>query len=122
MPHLKCVACRMRLESARATDDLVGELCPGCGSPLEPVSELAEIVGFRSFKQRDAAGEDTPPGTHERIAGRIDDAFARRAAVLAQAIDAERWDDDGGSFGPEAAAQALALPRPGGPPWPETNS
>jgi hypothetical protein len=48
MPHFKCVACKTRLYSAVGPDDLVGDLCPGCGSLLEPVGELAEIVGFRA--------------------------------------------------------------------------
>jgi hypothetical protein len=113
MPHFKCVACRTRLYSAAAPAELVGDLCPGCGSLLEPVGELAEIVGFRAIKQRDGAAEDNPPGTHERIAGRVDDFFARREAILAQArLDAGRWVDDGGSFSPEAVAEAMALPPP----------
>jgi hypothetical protein len=113
MPHFKCVACRTRLYSAAGPDDLVGDLCPGCGSLLEPVGELAEIVGFRAIKQRDSAADDSPPGTHERIAGRVDDFFARREAILAQArLDAGRWVDDGGSFSPEAMAGAMALRPP----------
>jgi hypothetical protein len=112
MPHFKCVACKTRLYSAAGPDDLVGDLCPGCGSLLEPVGELAEIVGFRSIKHRDTA-DDSPPGTHERIAGRVDDFFARREAILAQArLDAGRWLDDGGSFSPEAVAEGMALPTP----------
>jgi hypothetical protein len=113
MPHFKCVACKTRLYSAAGPDDLVGDLCPGCGSLLEPVGELAEIVGFRAIKQRDSLADDSPPGTHRRIAGRVDDFFARREAILAQArLDAGRWVDDGGSFSPEAVAEAMALPTP----------
>ena len=113
MPHFKCVACKTRLYSAADRDDLVGDLCPGCGSLLEPVGELAEIVGFRSIKPREGAADDGPPGTHERIAGRVDDIFARREAILAQArLDAGRWIDDGGSFSPHAVAEAMALPPP----------
>jgi hypothetical protein len=112
MPHFKCVACRTRLYSAAGPDDLVGDLCPGCGSLLEPVGELAETVGFRSIKDRDGAADDSSPGTHQRIAGRVDDFFARREAILAQArLDAGRWIDDG-SFSPEAVAEAMALPIP----------
>ena len=40
MPHLKCVGCKTRLYSAAIRADLVDDLCPGCGSPLEPVGEL----------------------------------------------------------------------------------
>jgi hypothetical protein len=34
--HFKCVDCRIRLYRAAGSDDLVGDLCPGCGSFLEP--------------------------------------------------------------------------------------
>jgi hypothetical protein len=113
MPHFKCVACKTRLYSAGAPDDLVGDLCPGCGSLLEPVGELAEIVGFRAIKSRDTAADDSPPGRHQRIAGRVDDFFARREAFLAQArLDAGGWTDDGGSLSPAAVAEAMALPTP----------
>jgi hypothetical protein len=113
MPHFKCVACKTRLYSAAGPAELVGDLCPGCGSLLEPVGELAEIVGFRAIRHRDGAADDSPPGTHERIAGRVDDFFARREAILAQArLDAVRWVDDGGRFRPEAVAEAMALRPP----------
>jgi hypothetical protein len=113
MPHFKCLACKTRLYSAAGPDDLVGDLCPACGFLLEPVGELAEIVGFRSIRSRDSAADDSLPGTHQRIAGRVDDFFARREAILAQArLDAGRWVDDGGSFSPEAVAEAMALPTP----------
>jgi hypothetical protein len=113
MPHFKCLTCRTRLYSPSGPDDLVGDLCPDCGSLLEPVGELAEIVGFRAIRSRDSAADDSPPGTHQRIAGRVDDFFARREAILAQArLDAGRWVDDGGSFSPAAVAEAMALPTP----------
>ena len=101
MPHFKCVACKTRLYSAAAPADLVGDLCPGCGSLLEPVGE------------RDGAADGSRPRGHQSIAGRVDALFARREALLAHArLDAERWVDDGGSFGPETVAQAAALAKP----------
>jgi hypothetical protein len=113
MPDSKSVACKTRLYTPAGSENLVGDLCPGCGSLLEPVGELAEIVGFRSIKSRDCAVDDGPPGTHQRIADRVDDLFARREAILAQIrLDAERWIDEGGSFSPEAVAEAIALPTP----------
>ena len=109
MPHSKCVACKTRLYTAAGSDDLVGDLCPGCGSLLEPVGELAEIVGFRSIRARDCAVDDGPPGAHQRIADRVDDLFARREAILAQArLDAGRWVDEGGSCSPDGVAEAIA--------------
>jgi hypothetical protein len=102
MPHFKCLACKTRLHSAAAPADLVGDLCPSCGSLLEPVADLAEIVGFRSIKARDSAADDSAPGTHQRIADRFGDFIARREAFLAQEeLDARRWLDDDGHFRPE---------------------
>jgi hypothetical protein len=113
MPHFKCVACKLRLDAAESRADMVGDLCPGCGSLLEAVGDLAEIVGFRSIRSRDRPADAGAPGTNERIAERVDDFFAGRRAILAQArLDAGRWLDDGGGFSPEAVAAAMALPAP----------
>jgi hypothetical protein len=57
MPHFKCEGCRTRLYTVAAPADLIGDLCPECGSLLEPVGELAEIVGFRAIKQREHSPE-----------------------------------------------------------------
>jgi hypothetical protein len=84
MPHLKCVRCRTRLYSTSARADLVGDLCPGCGSLLDPVGEPAEIVGFQSIQQRAGAPDDGPPSRPERLANRVDRLFARRQAMLAE--------------------------------------
>jgi hypothetical protein len=109
MPHYKCVPCKTRLYSTASLPELVGDLCPECGALLEPVGLLAEVVGFRSIKSRDAAAADETAGTHQRIAGRVDDFLARRAVIQGQArLDAERWVDEGGSF----RAEAVALPLP----------
>jgi hypothetical protein len=113
MPHFKCVGCRTRLYSAARPVDLVGDLCPGCGSLLEPVGKLAEIVGFQSIKHLDSAVDGGRAGRHdEGIAGRVDDLFARSEEIRAQArLDARRSLDDGG-FGPAAVAEAIVLPIP----------
>jgi hypothetical protein len=102
MPHFKCVACEARLHSAASTDDSVGDLCPGCGSLLEPMGEPAELAGFRSIKARASAADGGAAGTHQRIADRFGGFIARREAFLAQAqLDARRWVDDAGHFRPE---------------------
>jgi hypothetical protein len=101
MPYFKCVACRTRLYRAAASADLVGDLCPGCGSLLEPVSERAEVVGFRRIRFRDNAADGGASSTHQRIADRFGDFIARREVFLAQArLDARRWVDDDGRFAP----------------------
>ena len=108
MPHYKCEPCKTRLHSPDPQPELVGDLCPECGSLLEPVGELAEVVGYRSIRPRDSAASSEAPGTHQRIADRVDDFLTRRTAILAQAqIDAERWVDEGGSFHAEEAVAGL---------------
>ena len=47
MPHLKCVTCRIRVRGLESPAGGVGELCPGCGSLLEPVHALSELVGLQ---------------------------------------------------------------------------
>jgi hypothetical protein len=59
----------VRLYSAAGPADVLGDLCPGCGSPLEPVGDLTEIVGFRSIAPREGA----------------DDLLALREAILSRA-------------------------------------
>lgn len=113
MPHYKCVACKTRLYSKGSPADLVGDLCPDCGTLLEPVDEVSEVLGFRSIKARDRAMRRNPRGSHERNADRIGDFLTRRQAIVAQAqVDAEQWLDDAGRF----SSAAVALARP------ETNS
>ena len=98
MPLVKCLACKTRLHSAAGPDDLVGDLCRGCGSLLEPAGEPDEVAGFRSIRAR-ASAADGAAGTHQRIADRFGDFVARREAFLAQArLDARRWVDDDGRF------------------------
>jgi hypothetical protein len=76
MPHLKCEPCRTRFHSDdRRLGDVREVRCPGCNSPLEPASQLAELVGFQRSRLDGAlpdANSDfltavamalTPPGT-----------------------------------------------------------
>ena len=48
MPHYKCVTCTTRLMAAGGHPGS----CEGCGGDLEPVSGLAEIVGYRLVQPR----------------------------------------------------------------------
>jgi len=51
MPHYKCVTCTTRLTAPGA--------CEGCGSALEPVDGLSEIVGYRLMRPRASAGGES---------------------------------------------------------------
>jgi hypothetical protein len=100
MSDFKCVACRIRTRHTGDTPRSAGDPCPKCGSPLELVGELAEVVGYR------------PVGTADRLVDSdapVGDFTARRNAIYVQrvhdAIDAARWVDDGGF-----AAVSVALP------------
>ncbi|MFL5911193.1 MAG: hypothetical protein ACJ768_11550 [Gaiellaceae bacterium] len=105
------MTCKARLYSVSNPDRLVRDLCPECGAMLEPVGELAEVVGYRSIKPRGDTAE--PQAGH----GVLIDGFAevlagRRARSARAAIDAERWLDDGGSFDRPATATAALPPNP----------
>lgn len=47
MSQLKCVACRIRARRAAGPGDPLADVCPECGSALEPVGAPAEVMGFR---------------------------------------------------------------------------
>jgi hypothetical protein len=109
MPHYKCDACRARLHVSGKPAGLVADFCPECGSLLEPVTELTQLVGFRSVTSRDGAEAAQGSEPHQRIPDLLDTFAARRASILeGHRLDAERWLDDGD--GPEAAAVVLPPP------------
>jgi hypothetical protein len=68
MPHYKCVTCTIRLMAAGGSPGL----CEGCGSVLEPVDGLSEIVGYRLV----------PP--------RGDESFEMAVAMALQGVELER--------------------------------
>lgn len=97
MTYFKCVSCRARLYTVAPADRLVRDLCPGCGAMLEPVGELAELVGYRSIKLRNDSG--AARAGHGAVIDRFAELLAARRTRSAQtALDAERWLDDGGAF------------------------
>jgi hypothetical protein len=80
--------------------DLDDDLCPGCGSLLQPVGGLAEVVGFRLTRFGARPDGYDASGAGGRIAARVGSLVAAREMLDAQARrDAERWVDDGGSTG-----------------------
>jgi hypothetical protein len=50
--YFKCLACKTRRYSRTSQADPIGDLCAVCGSLLEPVGDLAEIVGYRAVETR----------------------------------------------------------------------
>ena len=77
MPHLKCLACRTRLQSTESPADLIGDLCPVCGSLMEPVGDLGEIVGYRVIESLDSLSDGGASRAGRLIAGRVGEILAR---------------------------------------------
>ncbi len=110
MPDYRCEACRARLRVSGSPPDFVGDLCPECGSLLEPVPDLAQLVGYRLIAARDGATEEPQSELHQRLVNSLDEFVTRRASALDRdRLDAERRLYDGGT----PAAAAVALPPPG---------
>jgi hypothetical protein len=53
-PHSKCPECKTRLDTTEGQAEPVGDLCPVCGSLLESVGDLGEIVASRVLETRGA--------------------------------------------------------------------
>jgi hypothetical protein len=110
MPHYTCAKCRLRLRVAGAPAELVGDLCPECGSLLEPAAALEGLIGFRTVTHADAAAAAVQTAPHQLTAARVDHFVARRAARLDRergAAEPGRWREVNDPF---AAAVALAAP------------
>src|ERR1700730_6761879 len=70
MPHLKCLACKTCPHSTESQADPVGDLCPVCGSLLEPVGDLGEIVGYRVIETRGGTSPSGASGAGQVVAAR----------------------------------------------------
>jgi|SRR5258706_9798182 hypothetical protein len=97
MPHLKCTTCRTRLDTGERPPDLDDDLCPGCGSLLQPVGGLAEVVGYRLTHFGDDPNGDDASGASGRIAARVALIVGREPLDAHAPGEAEHRVDDGGS-------------------------
>jgi hypothetical protein len=93
MAHSKCLSCRARVWREGDPADHLRDLCPGCGGPLEPVSDLSELIGFRSLRARPRAAGRALPDRSQRIAAEIRATIARHDAQRQRPTDAGRGDD-----------------------------
>ena len=78
MTHCKCLACNTRFYSTESEADPIGDLCPVCGSLLEPVGELGEIGGYGVIKSRGGTSRSGATRAGQLIAGRVGEIIARR--------------------------------------------
>lgn len=112
MPHYACVTCKTRVRAAQMPAEPVTEPCPRCGCLLEPVVDLADLIGSQLINRRDQAASSALVPSHRAIAVHLDEFIARHAerlerrrAVLAAACGL-------GSDDAPADAVAVALPPP----------
>ena len=77
MPHFKCLECKTRLRSTESDAGLIGDLCPVCGSLLESVGDLGELVGYRAIQTRGSVSSSGASRVVEMIADRVGEIIAR---------------------------------------------
>jgi hypothetical protein len=78
MPHFRCLACETRLRSTESQADSIGDLCPVCGSLLERVGDLGDIVGCRAVGPRGSTSHSGASVAGQLIADRVGEITARR--------------------------------------------
>jgi hypothetical protein len=78
MAHLKCLACETGLHSTDGRADPIGDLCAVCGSLLEPVDDLGEIVGYRVIENCGSTSHSGASVAGQLIADRVGEITARR--------------------------------------------
>ena len=86
MAHSKCIPCGARVWRDGPASEHAGDLCPGCGGPLEAVADLSELVGLRALRVRPRSAQRVPD-LSARISEQIRETIARN--------DAERRRTDG---------------------------
>ena len=109
MPHFKCLACKTRLHNAESQADPIGDLCPVCGSLLEPVGDLGEIVGYRVIETRGSTSHRGASGAGQLIAGCVGEIIARRELKHAR-IHPENEGCDAASVSPQVQAVSSRAP------------
>jgi hypothetical protein len=74
MAHSRCLSCRARVWREGSSP---ADLCPGCGGPLQQVSDLSELVGFRCLRARPRSERQSSPEQFARISEQIREQIAR---------------------------------------------
>jgi hypothetical protein len=85
MAHSQCLSCRARVwREGSSTEDL----CPGCGGPLQPVSDLSQLIGLRCLRARPQGLRPSSTERFEQVSERIRAQIARTDAERQRRIDA----------------------------------
>ena len=112
--HLSCPACRIRVRADAPELAVLEHRCPLCGATLRAASSAADVMGFRSFDLDELSEQESDD--HASPYGNRADRGARREAASAQAaLDARRWEDDGGNIAGEAAGEMVTSAPAGDP-------
>ena len=85
MAHSKCSSCMARVWREGSSPD---DLCPGCGGPLQLVSDPSELIGLRCLRARPKGPRHSSPERFERISQQIREQIARHDAERQRRIDA----------------------------------
>jgi hypothetical protein len=115
MTHCKCLACNTRFYRTESEADPIGDLCPVCGSLLEPVGELGEIGGLGVIESRGGTSHRGATRAGQLIAGRVGEIIARRELKHARvrlgvgSRDAHRVSPQVQAVGSRARARATKL-------------
>jgi hypothetical protein len=115
MPHLKCLACKTCLHITASQADPLGDLCPVCGSLLEPVGNLGEIVGYRVIETRGSTSRSGASRAGELIADGVGEVIARRELEHAR-IRPEIESCDADSVSPQVQSVRARAPGTGDDP------
>jgi hypothetical protein len=101
MAHFRCVHCRSRVWREPPAADHAEDLCPGCGDPLEAVTELSELVGLRVVPTRSDPVRRPAPDRSAQISQQIRETIARHDAERRARQDTTT--DDATPRAPEAS-------------------
>jgi hypothetical protein len=85
MAHFKCSPCKARVWRDGPTADHIGDLCPACAGPLEPVERAEELIGFRALRVR--------PRGDRSVADQVREVIARHDATRSSGPPREAGDD-----------------------------
>jgi hypothetical protein len=89
MAHVKCLSCCSRVWRDGPAADHLQDLCPGCGGPLDAVTELSELVGLRSLRARPRRDPRHAPDLSARISEQIRETIARHDSERRRRNDGE---------------------------------